>query len=560
MIKQATIFILVVTISSRTLKKHVCEHDKVQNEENIKLTKFHHNGFVKLTPFDRLMQSSGTYTVKNMRILADYTNITDPNLQASIAAIYNYTLNKIMSIFSVNTTNLMPVVKNAGCNSTVVWQPQFLNGSQPYDFIIFVRTFNDTTSNAVASAKYCSVDPNTNRPILGVMNINLAYWKLVGEDDIDATSEVMNHETFHAMGFSGSMLSYLPNPISINMTYYTKSGTYQNTTTIVSPTVKAYAVKQFNCSSAVGLQFENEGGSGTAGSHWEKTVMGFDMMTGVQNYKMMISVATLGFFQDTGFYIVDMTQAEDTPWGLNEGCGFLNSNCSTSYREFAPSSNWTCSSDYLLKLQGSKGSLSDTCYQYEIYQGRNCPVGQTVKATLWGESGGPTSRCFNGFIKSNGAPFSYPGCFKSSCAPNNTITFQMDGQSFQCTTANQNIVYSYKKQYTSSNGTVLNGTFSQNVTCPDPVDFCKKLTTTGCPNDCSGRGRCLTNGKCRCFLFYSGDTCQNVNTCTFGSQICGLQGVNGGAMSEDITTGGYAGILQQWTVAVLLVLMIAKLG
>ena len=34
----------------------------------------------------------------------------------------------------------------------------------------------------------------------------------------------------------------------------------------------------FNCNSMVGLELESSGGSGTAGSHWEKRLMRNDFM------------------------------------------------------------------------------------------------------------------------------------------------------------------------------------------------------------------------------------------------------------------------------------------
>jgi leishmanolysin len=47
----------------------------------------------------------------------------------------------------------------------------------------------------------------------------------------------------------------------------------KNTTLLKSPNVLATAREYYNCSSIEGMQLENEGGEGSAGSHWEKTIL-----------------------------------------------------------------------------------------------------------------------------------------------------------------------------------------------------------------------------------------------------------------------------------------------
>jgi hypothetical protein len=49
---------------------------------------------------------------------------------------------------------------------------------------------------------------------------------------------------------------------------------------IVTPTVREMARRHFNCSGMPGISLEVSGGGGSAGAHWEKTVMGYDYMTG----------------------------------------------------------------------------------------------------------------------------------------------------------------------------------------------------------------------------------------------------------------------------------------
>lgn len=44
----------------------------------------------------------------------------------------------------------------------------------------------------------------------------------------------------------------------------------RNVTTVITPKVTAAVQRHFGCSSIQGAELEDDGGSGTAGSHWEQ--------------------------------------------------------------------------------------------------------------------------------------------------------------------------------------------------------------------------------------------------------------------------------------------------
>jgi proprotein convertase subtilisin/kexin type 5 len=50
-------------------------------------------------------------------------------------------------------------------------------------------------------------------------------------------------------------------------------------TKIVTPKVVATAKKYYNCPTVDGMELENEGGSGSRGSHWEKSILMNEFMT-----------------------------------------------------------------------------------------------------------------------------------------------------------------------------------------------------------------------------------------------------------------------------------------
>ena len=59
---------------------------------------------------------------------------------------------------------------------------------------------------------------------------------------------------------------------------------------------------QFGCNSLSGAELEDDLGSGTALSHWEKRTFGNEIMVGVTDgYATVVSRITLAFFEDSGW-------------------------------------------------------------------------------------------------------------------------------------------------------------------------------------------------------------------------------------------------------------------
>ena len=52
---------------------------------------------------------------------------------------------------------------------------------------------------------------------------------------------------------------------------------YQKTTLIITPNVVSTARQYYNCVSLQGMELENEGGYGSAGSHWESRILKDDV-------------------------------------------------------------------------------------------------------------------------------------------------------------------------------------------------------------------------------------------------------------------------------------------
>jgi len=72
------------------------------------------------------------------------------------------------------------------------------------------------------------------------------------------------------------------------------------------------------------VPLENDGGDGTAGSHFERTLYFNEVMTGTTSTDMIYSGFTWSVLADSGWYGIDLNNAETFSPGKNSGCGFLN--------------------------------------------------------------------------------------------------------------------------------------------------------------------------------------------------------------------------------------------
>jgi leishmanolysin len=64
-----------------------------------------------------------------------------------------------------------------------------------------------------------------------------------------------------------------------------------------------------------------------AGSHWEKRLLMNEIMTGSVDTRSVVSAMTLALLEDSGWYKVNYSMAEQLDWGQNQGTEFLMSRC-----------------------------------------------------------------------------------------------------------------------------------------------------------------------------------------------------------------------------------------
>jgi hypothetical protein len=96
---------------------------------------------------------------------------------------------------------------------------------------------------------------------------------------------------------------------------------------------------------------ENNGGIESRGAHFEKVVVGDEIMGPDNVMDARFSILSLAVAADSGWYEIDLKAADEFNYGKNKGCRILDSKCRrSSLSEFCHSLNKKSCSDDLRYL------------------------------------------------------------------------------------------------------------------------------------------------------------------------------------------------------------------
>lgn len=199
------------------------------------------------------------------------------------------------------------------------------------------------------------------RPVAGYVNI-CPQSVSAKQSDIHSALATLKHEILHALGFSAGLYAFFVDADGVPLTdrdsrtgkppfdqetnmympserviksflrkdWQISDGTIdRRVTMMVTPKVVSEARRHFNCSSLEGAELEDQGEVGTKLTHWEKRVFENEAMTGTYTQNSVFSRITFAFLEDTGWYHVNYSNAEELSWGKNLGCDFAQKSCKT---------------------------------------------------------------------------------------------------------------------------------------------------------------------------------------------------------------------------------------
>ena len=452
---------------------------------------------IDLAKFSNKRKLASSYS--SIRIMADYSNLRATNGISSstveqVKQLIDETceeFRKILEVVPIGTQLSISEddikyscdVDNIGSG----YQNYFLFS----DLVIF-PTFDSTlATNVLAAAGMCMYLTGSIRPIFGVLliNPNLSFSK---RNTNLYMKNLFFHELTHVLVFSPEHFSNLG-----MMTTRIFDGSFVSF--INSPKVLTAARQHFNCTSLNGVPLENQGGTGSAGSHWEARFLLGDYMISSDYFDNVISDITLALFEDSGIYKVNYYSGGLFKFGKNMGCEFFDNKCleggNTAFQnEFCTVGNeYFCSRTKISRGQCILNEFSNTIpkrYRYfsdsDIggFEAANfCPVSNTVSQS---SDYYPTS-CSVGSTSLNSEFGEVIGnssfCFISSLLPSNSklsssnraICYQVE-----CDDENKQIIVNIgnsKVYCPTDGGTIGNPSgFKGSIDCPEYYEICGQET------------------------------------------------------------------------------------
>ena len=298
---------------------------------------------------------------------------------------FSNVVNYISSLLSVQHISLS--LNNGNIREcTDIYGDDVKSSLYDYDLVLFPY-IDDTFEDDVLAAAAACIILNNYRPVGGIIGINSNILTNKKNDKNVYFEMLLLHELSHVLGFHPYFFEELNlmSKETINGYEYT----YIN-----SEKVLEKAKIHFNCPNIKGIQLEDQGGEGSAGSHWEARYMLGDYMISTDYPEVVISDITLALFEDLGFYKANYYTGGLFRFGKNQGCSFLEDKCikngEINYpNEFcAEVSKPLCGSSHLSRgncLIGKYTEEIDSRYRYfeDSYIGgyfssvNYCPVSQT---------------------------------------------------------------------------------------------------------------------------------------------------------------------------------------
>ena len=396
-----------------------------------------------------------------IRIHIDYTTL---NNQTTVPSTYKSKIKQILELSKSSFESLLKVqrfkdtLRLLHCNNKHIQiSPTIQSKGVDADLIIFPYIDTSTNnSNYEAYASPCILAGDTHRPVAGYIAFTQIL-KLNKQNWLKYYTALAMHELTHCLVFSPNLYPFYINPnthqpLGIHNIIKTKTVNGIKRTLIATPKVVATAQRHFNCTNIEGVELENQGSEGTAGSHWEARQMLTDYMMGASYDEVTISEITLALFEDSGWYKVNMYTGGLFRFGKNEGCAFMNGKCmsdnKSNFKNEFCDMNYTpyCSNGRLNKgicyYSKYKDNI-DTHYQYfdnnnsigglmladycpvsqvvndkDMLMHWNCAIGKESYPTTLGEVVSEESICFISSLRPKGIK-GYEGkrsiCYRYEC-------------------------------------------------------------------------------------------------------------------------------------------------
>lgn len=331
------IFLLTTLFHLNSQNSKFCGHSKFQPQTLEQLPES--DVTLKPNPRSNNLEQSASH----IRIHLDYFTINSfglvneeyiTSLKQVINDVVN-TFNQLLSVYDPVSQLRIDRSKILSCQYTFDSTAN-INGVYDADVVIIPQVLNEQQlgEGVEAAAVVCLLGAESRRPVLGALLLGAQY-DFSKKNAFEYMKSVLLHEITHILVFSPSLYSYYKGYSTVTQRGYIRNRT---STFLITPKVVEAARKHFNCSTLIGVELEDQGGSGTAGAHWEARTMLGEYMIATVYGETVISEMTLALFEDSGWYKVNYYSGGLFRYGKNQGCDFLNQKCVTNgksnFKEF----------------------------------------------------------------------------------------------------------------------------------------------------------------------------------------------------------------------------------
>lgn len=442
--------------------------------------------------------------------VAQQTRLMEVILPAATAWFEN-----MLTVKNVEGNVIVPAKK---CGEMTVPLSHRITGVQT-DYILYIYTRNDDTSEASGAGAACAFDGAGGNPVAGFVELNPINYKPV---TVEEEIHVLRHMLTHALGFQGDQYASYRHSDGGHYSQPTVQVQQRglNSTQLATPAVVLKAKQEFGCGTLAGVPLDPS--EGLWSSHWSKRIMFNDYMTAdLASEDVIYSDISLAVLEDSGWYQVNYAYTDPIYYGQGKGCSWFNSKCVVSgiaqFPEFCTAGgSTTC--DFLGNRKGTcdfttyaspvptpfqyfaeatrggADALADYCPYVEAALNGDCKGRGAETSPLpdnsFGEVYGDTSRCFTGdyWLRSVvGVSGVHAGCHPVRCFKG-TAFVSLGSKEVACPVPG---------------GPIYHEDYKGTITCPPYSVLCGRRP---CINGCFGVGICSENG-CACNDGYSGVDC-----------------------------------------------------
>jgi len=228
---------------------------------------------------------------------------------------------RLEEVLQVNRVAGNLVVPAGACAHHTMPAAHSSTGVANSDFVLYVSA-GPTSSTVLAWAGGCAQDA-TGRTIVGRANFgpaHISYSELTPVSNKDQIDTAI-HEFIHALGFTSDAFATK----SLTTTVPNVRGK-ASVKVFNGAQTKAKYREYFNCATLPGPEIEDEGGSGSAGSHFDRRVLPYELMAASAGN--VLSVLSLAALEDMNIgYSPVYERAANLTVGRGAGCSFVNERC-----------------------------------------------------------------------------------------------------------------------------------------------------------------------------------------------------------------------------------------